>query len=57
MELKRKKGVGEGWWQEQEIAKGTRKLYAGSGPRQGPFLESNLFPPKVGLRWVFFSMG
>ena len=26
--------------------------YAGSGLPQGPFLENNLFPLKVGLKWV-----
>ena len=29
--------------------------YAGSGLPQGPFLENNLFPLKVGLRWVFVN--
>ena len=29
--------------------------YAGSGLRQGPFLANNLFPRKVGLRWVFVN--
>ena len=31
------------------------KCYAGSGLPQGPFLESNLFPLKVGLRWAFVN--
>ena len=29
--------------------------YAGSGQPQGPFPENNLFPRKVGLRWVFVN--
>ena len=31
------------------------KAYAGSGLPQGPFLGNNLFPLKVGLRWVFVN--
>ena len=29
--------------------------YAGSGLPQGPFLGNNLFPTKVGLRWVLVN--
>ena len=29
--------------------------YAGSGLPNGPFSEKNLFPLKVGLRWVFVN--
>ena len=31
------------------------QAYAGSGLPQGPFLGNNLFPLKVGLRWVFVN--
>ena len=33
----------------------VHKFYAGPGLPQGPFLENNLFPLKVGFRWVFVN--
>ena len=38
-----------------KIGNSEVKGYAGSGLPQGPFWENNLFPRKVGLRWVFVN--
>ena len=40
---------------DQEFLLRRPKDYAGSVLPQGPFLGNNLFPLKLGLRWVFVN--